>query len=671
MIHYIYKHTAKELNIKHVAEPYFMGHYCKNCDSDLIGYWEISEFGIEEPYYDYDKYTYAKRPQYGKIENIFKTGINPYATDEECRECAKARRVGKDGTRYVNFFENIYNDIISTQWYINQVKKYREEMCDFVQLENCPLCGSKFSCADHDHYCSEYTVVKRDDTSKIILQCEGDRIGRGQTNDYPALMTGYPAYSNDVSISFLEEKNKCKIEPGNKVKTHIGIGTVTDYLFGWNDECQVNYYQCYDSMDVVVTSMVEFMKTFRTNNDDSPTVQYDNFVKLADIAHPSKKDIVGIAESYEKLQDYLKSITTLEGFIYSVSERLKILYDLKSKYDKDSYSVWLYEIYKNKCLIQKLQQEAGILKTKDAADGISLEDFAFELPEKPVECIKPEEPTLKKPRLFNKQKVMMENASLMEVYNREIEKYERDLAEYNQEMVKYTEKLVTLKEKQENEYNLKIQSARKEQEIALQELQKRCDEISEQIKTIESSFEDYLSPQRLALIQINNEITEAENLLKKAYDARNELYAYDIIHPKYRNFVSMASIYEYIETKRCTTLSGHEGAYNIYENEIRLNNIVTQLSQVIESLEQIQRNQYYIYRAISETNQELNALNKSMEQALESLSAISVKVEGIGHTVTQIAETTEVIAYNTEQTAFYAKKNTELTNALGFLVALK
>ena len=38
--------------------------------------------------------------------------------------------------------------------------------------------------------------------------------------------------------------------------------------------------------------------------------------------------------------------------------------------------------------------------------------------------------------------------------------------------------------------------------------------------------------------------------------------------------------------------------------------------------------------------------------------------------MSRIADNTEVIAYNTERTAFYAKKNTELTNALGFMVAL-
>jgi hypothetical protein len=37
----------------------------------------------------------------------------------------------------------------------------------------------------------------------------------------------------------------------------------------------------------------------------------------------------------------------------------------------------------------------------------------------------------------------------------------------------------------------------------------------------------------------------------------------------------------------------------------------------------------------------------------------------------KIADYTQVIAYNTERTAFYSKRNAELTNALGFMVALK
>ena len=44
--------------------------------------------------------------------------------------------------------------------------------------------------------------------------------------------------------------------------------------------------------------------------------------------------------------------------------------------------------------------------------------------------------------------------------------------------------------------------------------------------------------------------------------------------------VMVCSLYEYVCSGRCDTLAGHEGAYNIWEMEIRLDKIVTQLGLV-------------------------------------------------------------------------------------------
>ena len=118
---------------------------------------------------------------------------------------------------------------------------------------------------------------------------------------------------------------------------------------------------------------------------------------------------------------------------------------------------------------------------------------------------------------------------------------------------------------------------------------------------------------------VNEEISKAEELLKGLYTAKNKLYGSNIVFKKYCNFVAISSFYEYLSAGRCTGLEGADGAYNIYENEIRLDTVISQLTQVIESLEQIQKNQYVIYSAIKETNKQLNTLNLSMENAIHSL----------------------------------------------------
>lgn len=65
---------------------------------------------------------------------------------------------------------------------------------------------------------------------------------------------------------------------------------------------------------------------------------------------------------------------------------------------------------------------------------------------------------------------------------------------------------------------------------------------------------------------------------------RDKLYAMDVIYPKYRNLPALTSIYEYFITGRCDELSGPYGAYNLYEDEVRKDTVISQLNAVIENL---------------------------------------------------------------------------------------
>lgn len=119
---------------------------------------------------------------------------------------------------------------------------------------------------------------------------------------------------------------------------------------------------------------------------------------------------------------------------------------------------------------------------------------------------------------------------------------------------------------------------------------------------------------------LNKQIVHSNNCLKAIYDK-------NIIFPKYRNFVMMSAIYEYFCSGRCETLEGHEGAYNILENEIRLDRIIIQLDNVINQLEQIRNNQYMIYDAIQESNRTLNEILESNNQVINKLR----NIEGQGN----------------------------------------
>ena len=129
--------------------------------------------------------------------------------------------------------------------------------------------------------------------------------------------------------------------------------------------------------------------------------------------------------------------------------------------------------------------------------------------------------------------------------------------------------------------------------------------------------------------------TTLEKPLKETKENLERVYAKNIIYPKYRNLPALTSIYEYYVTGRCEELSGPYGAYNLYEDEVRKDKIISQLNTVIANLEQIKQNQYKLYEQVcqiqSNTNRmvrELNAI-KGYVIELTNLKALNTYYNGV------------------------------------------
>lgn len=126
-----------------------------------------------------------------------------------------------------------------------------------------------------------------------------------------------------------------------------------------------------------------------------------------------------------------------------------------------------------------------------------------------------------------------------------------------------------------------------------------------------------------------------EKPLKETKENLERVYSKNIIYPKYRNLPALTSIYEYYVTGRGEELSGPYGAYNLYEDEVRKDKIISQLNTVIANLEQIKQNQYKLYEQVcqiqSNTNRmvrELNAI-KGYVIELTNLTALNTYYNGV------------------------------------------
>ena len=121
---------------------------------------------------------------------------------------------------------------------------------------------------------------------------------------------------------------------------------------------------------------------------------------------------------------------------------------------------------------------------------------------------------------------------------------------------------------------------------------------------------------------LQSRINDIERQKNETTNALNQLYAVGIIYPKYHALVPIVMFCEYIESGRCDALEGHEGAYNIYENELRQNIIISKLDAVINKLDQIRQNQYMLAAAIEEGNRHVAQLCSAAKESAQRLERI-------------------------------------------------
>lgn len=86
--------------------------------------------------------------------------------------------------------------------------------------------------------------------------------------------------------------------------------------------------------------------------------------------------------------------------------------------------------------------------------------------------------------------------------------------------------------------------------------------------------------------------------------------------------VAMCTIYEYFAAGRCTELNGADGAYNLYESELRQNLIINRLDTIIKQLDAIKANQYMLYTELKKTNEILEGISSDMKELTSTVHRI-------------------------------------------------
>lgn len=137
-------------------------------------------------------------------------------------------------------------------------------------------------------------------------------------------------------------------------------------------------------------------------------------------------------------------------------------------------------------------------------------------------------------------------------------------------------------------------------------------------------YEEESNRQQLVAVQKNN-LSVAEQMyqrcnasIKQTEQILNEYYSLDILYKKYRGLVPVATIYEYFEAGLCTELTGHEGAYLIYEQQLQANIIIGKLDQIIDRLDRIIENQKILAQSLQTSNRMIDGMSKSIQNMVKN-----------------------------------------------------
>lgn len=209
-------------------------------------------------------------------------------------------------------------------------------------------------------------------------------------------------------------------------------------------------------------------------------------------------------------------------------------------------------------------------------------------------------------------------------YQKELDEYNLNLEMYKKDYSDYQLKLEEKKKQNEQEYQDALSIANRNYEIATEQYQKLCDTLD----------------------------TTKSNLEK--------LYNTGIIFPKYRNFVAVCSMYEYFGSGRVDSLEGANGAYNLYESELRQNLIINSLEKISTNLEIIKSNQYILYTELKDSNERIN----------NTISDISNSIRLSLNSIKRIEDMSEIIAESTYINAYCSKINAENSQIMSTMALL-
>lgn len=253
------------------------------------------------------------------------------------------------------------------------------------------------------------------------------------------------------------------------------------------------------------------------------------------------------------------------------------------------------------------------------ANGISV-------PQEPIKPVveAPVEPEYRQAGLFNRKEVTQQNDALRAEYSAKVEEYNGILRSYEESMDAYKAAREEYERRQEEIFEQEkaaweTDPENVEKQKKLEELTARDNELDEMLKNPMEYAQKMLENSGPAKVKrlYEAEIQRNAKMLRKGYQTESDLQNVLFVFPKYLDILAVSKIYEYLVTGRVTSLTGANGAYTLYESEMRSSR-APGMSAIMRKTENAAR-EFTIYNALSSVSKIMNEIGDKTAAAAEEL----------------------------------------------------
>lgn len=245
---------------------------------------------------------------------------------------------------------------------------------------------------------------------------------------------------------------------------------------------------------------------------------------------------------------------------------------------------------------------------------------------------------------------------LQSAWDKAQEQAEAKVKENEQMASVYQERYV----KEAEDYKIKAKKHNDEQILKQQKEDERIESIKRELECI-------IIKEQLRVDLMKKESDSFADNLKTSKSILDQLLNTNVVYPKYRSFICICSLYDYIDTGRCTELTGPFGAYQRYEEDLRARLIIDSLSRIESRMDMVISNQATLANTIESGVRSLRnaienvgvSINNSlarMESNQYSIREDLAKVgTGISETNNRLDENNRMLADSKRILAEYGK----------------